>query len=317
MNLSVIKNASAKSKKSKFSKNTTNVNSLIMNKKLYLFVIPALIMYLLFWIFPIFKIFQYSVTDYNGFAQNYNYIGLKNYSELAKEGVLVNSISNTLIYTVLVVFLGNVISLILALILNMKIRGKGFYRSAAYIPTLFSAIVVGFIWSYVYMPDSGLIASLFKSLGINTDNLNFLGKPSSALYSIVVVDIWKNIGTTTIIYLAGLQTVPNELLEAGKIDGCSGWQLNRYVRIPLLAASVTINVALSIINGLKAFDYPFIMTNGGPGKTTNTLIYSLYKLAFTEQQFGKASALGVVAFAIIVAITAVTVIQMNKKEVSV
>jgi ABC-type sugar transport system permease subunit len=199
----------------------------------------------------------------------------------------------------------------------MKIRGKGFYRSVAYIPTLFSAIVVGFIWSYVYMPDSGLIASLFKMIGLNADNLNLLGNSSSALYSIVAVDIWKNIGTTTIIYLAGLQTIPNELIEAGKIDGCNAWQLTRLVRIPLLAASITINVALSIINGLKAFDYPFIMTNGGPGKATNTLIYSLYRLAFTEQQFGKASALGVVAFMIIVAITAVCVIQMNKKEVSI
>lgn len=292
------------------------MNSTIMKKSLYLFLLPAIVFYLLFWIFPILKIFQYSVTDYNGYAQNLNYIGLKNYTSLFKEGVLVNSISNTLIYTLFVVIFGNIIALGLALVLNMKIRGKGFYRSIAYIPTLFSAIVVGFIWSYVYMPDSGLISTFLKMLGMNTDNLNLLGKASSALYSIVIVDIWKNIGTTTIIYLAGLQTVPNELIEAGKIDGCSAWKLTRFVRIPLLAASITINVTLSIINGLKAFDYPFIMTNGGPGKATNTLIYSLYKLAFSEQQFGKASALGVVAFAIIIAITAVCVVQMNKKEVS-
>lgn len=289
----------------------------MMKKSLYLFLLPALVFYLLFWIFPILKIFQYSVTDYNGYVQAYNYVGFRNYTELAKEGVILNSISNTLIYTMLVVGLGNIISLALALILNMKIRGKGFYRSIAYIPTLFSAIVVGFIWSYVYMPDSGLIASIYKLLGMNADNINLLGKASSALYAIVVVDIWKNIGTTTIIYLAGLQTVPNELIEAGSIDGCSAWQINRFVRIPLLAASITINVALCIINGLKAFDYPFIMTNGGPGKATNTLIYSLYKFAFNEQQFGKASALGVVAFTVIIAITAVCVIQMNKKEVSI
>jgi raffinose/stachyose/melibiose transport system permease protein len=293
------------------------MNSTMMKKSLYLFLLPALVFYLLFWIFPILKIFQYSVTDYNGYVQAYNYVGFRNYTELAKEGVILNSISNTLIYTMLVVGLGNIISLALALILNMKIRGKGFYRSIAYIPTLFSAIVVGFIWSYVYMPDSGLIASIYKLLGMNADNINLLGKASSALYAIVVVDIWKNIGTTTIIYLAGLQTVPNELIEAGSIDGCSAWQINRFVRIPLLAASITINVALCIINGLKAFDYPFIMTNGGPGKATNTLIYSLYKFAFNEQQFGKASALGVVAFTVIIAITAVCVIQMNKKEVSI
>lgn len=292
------------------------MNSTIMKKSLYLFLLPALVLYLLFWIFPIFKIFQYSVTDFNGYSQTFNYVGFNNYSELFKQGVLVNSISNTLIYAVLVVGLGNVIALALAFVLNMKIRGTGFYRSVAYIPTLFSTIVVGFIWSYVYMPESGLIASIYNFLGLDGSNLNLLGNSSTALYAIVAVDIWKNIGTTTIIYLAGLQTIPNELIEAGKIDGCSSWQLTRYIRIPLLAASVTINVALSIINGLKTFDYPFIMTNGGPGKATNTLIYSMYKLAFREQQFGKASALGVVAFAIIIAITAVCVIRMNKKEVS-
>lgn len=292
------------------------MNSTIMKKSLYLFLLPALVFYLLFWIFPIFQIFHYSITDYNGYAEAYKYVGMKNFTDLAKEGVLVSSISNTLIYTLLVVVLGNIISLVLAFVLNMKIRGKGFYRSIAYIPTLFSAIVVGFIWSYIYAPDNGLLATFFKMIGLNGENLNLLGKASSALYSIVIVDIWKNIGTTTIIYLAGLQTVPNELIEAGKIDGCNGWQLTRFVRLPLLAASITINVALTIINGLKAFDYPFIMTNGGPGKATNTIIFKLYKYAFNEQQFGKASALGVVAFVIIVFITTVCVIQMNKREVS-
>lgn len=293
-----------------------SMNSTVMRKSLYLFLLPALAFYLLFWIFPILKLFHYSVTDYNGFAQTYNYVGVKNYVSLAKEGVLVNSISNTLIYTLFVVILGNIVSLALAFILNMKIRGKGFYRSIAYIPTLFSAIVVGFIWSYVYAPDSGLIPSLVKMIGLNVNNLNLLGNASTALGSIVAVDIWKNIGTTTIIYLAGLQTVPNELIEAGKIDGCNAWQLTRFVRIPLLAASITINIALSIISGLKAFDYPFIMTNGGPGKATNTLIFKIYNLAFKEHLYGKASALGVVAFGVIIAITAVIVVNLNKKEVS-
>lgn len=292
------------------------MNSTIMKKSLYLFLLPALVMYLLFWIFPILKIFHYSVTDYNGYAKTYQYVGMKNFVSLAKEGVLVSSISNTLIYTLLVVVFGNIISLVMAFVLNKKIRGKGIYRSVAYIPTLFSAIVVGFIWSYIYAPDSGLLASIFKMVGLDGENLNLLGQASTALYSIVVVDIWKNIGTSTIIYLAGLQTIPNELLEAGKTDGCNSWQLTRFVRLPLLAASITINVALSIINGLKAFDYPFIMTNGGPGKATNTIIFKLYKLAFNEQLFGKASALGVVAFAVIIAITALVVVNLNKREIS-
>jgi len=292
------------------------MNSSIMKKSMYFFILPALIFYLLFWIFPILKIFQYSVTDYNGFVQEFNYVGFKNYSELFKEGVMTSSIVNTLIYTFIVVILGNVISLGLALMLNMKIRAKGIYRSLAYVPTLFSAIVVGFIWSYVYMPDQGLIDSVLQAIGFKGIQTNFLGQYSTALYAIILVDVWKNIGTATIIYLAGLQTVPNELLEAGRIDGCSAWKLTRFVKIPLLAASITINITLSIISGLKAFDFPFIMTNGGPGTATNTLIFKVYKLAFNEQLFGKASALGVVSFSIIILVTGIFVIYLNKKEVS-
>ncbi|WP_238996754.1 carbohydrate ABC transporter permease [Paenibacillus pinistramenti] len=287
-----------------------------MKKTMYFFAVPALLFYCIFWIFPILKLFQYSITDFNGYAQNFKYVGLSNFKDLFEGGTLGNSIKNTLIYTAISVIAGNLIGLALALLLNQNIKGKGFYRSISYIPTLFSAIVVGFIWSYVYMPDSGMIATLFAKLGLPTDNLNFLGSYSSALYSIIFVEIWKNVGTTMIIFLAGLQTVPQDLLEAGKIDGCGTWKLLRFVKIPLLATSITINTTLSIINGLKAFDFPFIMTNGGPGDSTNTLIYSIYKMAFTEQMFGKASALGIISFFIIIVITAVTVLTMNKKEVS-
>ncbi|MGG1311539.1 MULTISPECIES: carbohydrate ABC transporter permease [Cohnella] len=292
------------------------MNSTVMKKSLYFFAVPALLFYLLFWIFPILKLFQYSFTDFNGFATQYSYIGFSNYKELFREGTLGESVKNTLIYTFISVVLGNLIALGLALILNLKIRAKGLYRSLAYIPTLFSAIVVGFIWSYVYMPESGLLATLLGKLGIDSGDMNLLGSYSSALYAIIFVEIWKNIGTSTIIFLAGLQTVPNDLIEAGKIDGASAWNLFRHIKVPLLATAITINVTLSLINGLKAFDYPFIMTNGGPGTSTNTLIFSIYKMAFTEQIFGKASALGIISFALIIAITAVVVVRLNKREVS-
>lgn len=292
------------------------MNNSVMKKTLYLFAVPALLFYCLFWIFPIFKLFQYSITDYNGYVQNFNYVGLDNFKTLFHEEILGLSIKNTLIYTLITVVLGNIIALALALLLNANIRAKGLYRSAFYIPTLFSAIVVGFIWSYVYMPDEGMIASLFHTLGIDWIDTNFLGSYSKALYSIIGVDIWKNIGTSTIIFLAGLQTVPEDMLEAGRIDGAGRWQLIRFLKIPMLATSITINVTLSVINGLKAFDYPFIMTNGGPGTSTNTLIYAMYKMAFTDQLFGKASALGIISFAIIIVITGIFVVTLNKREVS-
>lgn len=283
---------------------------------MYFFVLPALLFYCVFWIFPILKLFQYSITDYNGYVQNFNYVGFSNFKTLFKEEILMISIKNTLIYTAITVILGNIIALLIATLLNANIRAKGFYRSAFYIPTLFSAIVVGFIWSYVYMPEEGLIASFFAKIGLAGWDTNFLGSYSKALYSIIAVDIWKNIGVSVIIYLAGLQTVPQEMLEAGRIDGAGKWKLFRFITLPMLATSVTINITLSVINGLKAFDFPFIMTNGGPGISTNTLIYAMYKMAFTDQLFGKAAALGIISFAIIIFITIVCVLTLNKKEVS-
>jgi ABC-type sugar transport system permease subunit len=292
------------------------MNSAVMKKTMYFFVLPALLFYCVFWIFPITRLFQYSLTDYNGYVQQFDYVGFSNFKTLFKEEILAESIKNTLLYTVLTVVLGNLIALLIALLLNANIRAKGFYRSAFYIPTLFSAIVVGFIWSYVYMPEEGLIAAFLDRIGISGLDTNFLGSYTKALYAIITVDIWKNLGVSTIIFLAGLQSLPHDLLEAGRIDGAGRWKLFRFITLPLLATSVTINITLSVINGLKAFDYPFVMTNGGPGTSTNTLIYAMYKMAFTDQLFGKASALGIISFAIIILITMVCVFTLNRREVS-
>lgn len=297
------------------NKNRVANRVLVFPKRIYLFLIPAVVLFVVFWIFPILQMFYYSFTNFNGVNYNYDFVGLKNFVTLLKDGTMVNSISNTIIYAVVVVTASNIIGIIIAMALNVKLRGKAFFRTAAYIPALFSAIVVGFVWSYVYMPESGMIASLMNIVGLEGSSFNALGDYKVALYAIAVVEIWKGFGSTMIIYLAGLQTIDNNLLEAGKIDGCSEWQLIRKIKLPLISATITINVILSVIGGLKAFDYAFIMTNGGPGKSTNTLMFTIYKIAFTDQMMGKASALSVVAFAVIVLITIAMLIFMNKREV--
>lgn len=289
--------------------------SLVFPKRMYVFIIPAIALFLTFWIIPVFQLFYYSVTNFNGVNYDYDFVGFKNYLTLFKEGTLVNSIKNTLVYAVIMVLGSNLLGLALAMALNVKLRGKAFFRTASYVPALFSAIVVGFIWSYVYMPESGMIASLMNTLGLDGASFNVLGNYKTALYAIAIVEMWKAFGTTMIIYLAGLQTVDESLIEAGRIDGCTEWQLIRKIKLPLISATITINVILSIIGGLKAFDYAFIMTNGGPGKSTNTLMFTVYKIAFTDQMMGKASALSVVAFIVIIAITIFMLYFMNKREV--
>ncbi len=290
-------------------------NALVFPDKMFLFIIPALLLFSIFWVFPVLQLFYYSVTNFNGINYNYNFVGFKNFITLFKEGTMLNSIKNTLIYAVIIVLGTNLVGLSLAMALNVKIFGKSLFRTCCYIPALFSPIVVGFIWSYVYMPDSGMIASLIDLIGLNGSKFNIIGNYKTALYAISLVDIWKGFGTTMIIYLAGLQNVDESLIEAGKIDGCTEWQLIRKIKLPLISSTITINVILNVISGLKAFDYVFIMTNGGPGKSTNTLMYTIYKIAFTDQMMGKASAFSVVSFMVIILITIVMLIFMNKREV--
>ena len=291
------------------------MRSLTQNRRLYLFIIPALSFYLFFWILPLGKLLQYSFTDSNGLTVDFSYIGFENYAKILNNGTLGQSISNTFVYTLIVVALGNALALGLAVLLNKKLRGMGFYRSAAYIPTLFSAIVVGFIWNYVYTPNNGMIANLLNLLGLDGSSFNFIGNFDTALLAIAIVDVWKNLGVTMVIYLAGLQTVPVEILEASQIDGASNFRQFWSITFPMIASATTINLTLTVINGMKAFDYPYIMTHGGPGRSTYTLMYTVYRLAFTERQYGAACALGVVSFGVMIAITIFFVRLMNQREV--
>lgn len=283
---------------------------------MYFFIIPALAMFLVFWIFPVLQLFYYSVTNFNGINFNdMKYVGLSNYKTLIQNGTLLKAVKNTLLYTGIIVIGTNVLGLAVAMALNVNIRGKAFFRTCSFLPALFSAVVVGFIWSYVYMPGSGMVAALLNLIGLDGASFNILGNYKTALYGISIVDIWKGFGTTMLIYLAGLQTVDEGLIEAGKIDGCSDWQLFRKIKLPLISSTITINVILNIIAGLKAFDYPFMMTNGGPGTATNTLMYVVFKIGFNERRMGMASALSVISFFVIILITIGMLYIMNKREV--
>lgn len=296
-------------------KNFGGNRSLVFNNKLYFFAIPALCFFLVLWVYPVLQLFYYSITNFNGINYNYDIVGLKNYAKIFQNGTALNSIKNTLIYALITVVASNLIGLAVAMALNARIKFKGLFRTCAYFPALFSAIVVGFIWTYVYMPSSGMISSLITLLGGNGSAFNPLGNYKVALIAIAIVEVWKSFGTTMIIYLAGLQTVDESVLEAGKLDGCTEWQLIRYVKLPLIYSTITINVILNVIAGLKAFDYSFIMTNGGPGKSTKTLMFQIYEIAFTDQKMGRASAFSVVSFAVIILITVLMLIFMNKREV--
>lgn len=279
---------------------------------LLLFIVPALLMYVTFWILPVLMSFFYGVTNWSGMG-DYKFIGLNNFKYLLKDGTMFNSMKNTVIYAVFVVTYGNIQALTLALILNKKLKAKGFFRTVFYLPALFSTIVVAFLWSYVYAPYYGMISEVFHKLGLSVVP-NLLGQKETSLLASAFVETWKTSGTMTIIYLAGLQNISEEVIESAKIDGCTGWQAIRFVKIPMLSNTITINVMLGLIGGFKSFDYVFALTGGGPGNSSSTLMYSIYKMAFVESQFGKAEALAAVAFVFILIISVIVLHIMKRKE---
>lgn len=279
---------------------------------LLMFIIPALIFYVVFWISPVLMSFYYGLTNWRGLG-NYDMVGLKNYINLVEQGTLFDSMGNTVKYTLFVVLWGNLQALVLAMILNMKIRARGTFRTVFYIPALFSTIVVAFLWGYVYAPHYGMISEIFEILGLSNAP-NLLGDKNTSLFAAAFVETWKTSGTMTIIYLAGLQNISEEVIESAKIDGCNGWQAIRYVKIPMLANTITVNVMLGLIGGFKSFDYIFALTSGGPGKSSATLMYTIYKMAFVEMQYGKAEALAAMAFIFILVVSIVVLSIMKRKE---
>lgn len=291
------------------------MHSTTLKRSIYLFAVPSLILYVIFWIVPIIMTFYLSFTKSTLTRLSTKFVGLTNYKYILEDGTLLNAVSNTLIYAVIFIIGSNVMAIILALLLNTGLKYQGAYRTLCYIPTLFSTVVVAFVWGYVYMPQDGMLAVVLKSMGLSGLDPNLLAYSSTALVAIAIVEIWKGIGGTVVIYLAGLQSVSVELIEAGKIDGCNSMQSIWYIKLPLLAPSITINLTMGLISGLKVFDYVFLMTQGGPNQSTETLMTSVFRTSFTDELFGKGSALGVCAFLLIFLITAVAVGLLKKREV--
>jgi ABC-type sugar transport system permease subunit len=281
---------------------------------LYLFLLPAALLYICFWVIPVLLSFYYGFTNWSGVG-SYDFIGIKNFVILIKQRIFQTTLGNTLIYAGFSVIYGNILALTLALLLDMKLKLQKFYRTVFYLPTLFSTVVVGFIWGYVYAPYNGMIYGLFSLVGLAKYAPNFLANKSTALIAVAFVEKWKTVGTLTIIYLAGLQGIPEEVIESGKMDGCTGFGIIRHIKIPLLFNTITVNVILALISGLKVFDYVFLMTGGGPGDATNTLMLSVYKLAFVNNQYGMAEALAAMAFLFILIVTLIVLKFMNRKEI--
>jgi raffinose/stachyose/melibiose transport system permease protein len=277
----------------------------------WLFAAPALLVYALVVLYPAISGVFYAFTDWSGIGEDMSFVGLANFRTLLGDEQAMGSIGNTLLLTLAIVAVQNGIGLLLALGVHAKLKSRALLRVIFFAPVVVSPVMVAFLWKYIYNPDPS--AGLNGLLGLD---VNWLGDPSVALWSVAGMVVWQYAGYSMVIFLAGLEGVPKELHEAAMIDGAGTVQRFRYVTWPLLAPALTINMMLSTIGGLKLFDQIFATTNGGPGYATETLSTVLYKQAFVFGKFGYSTAIALVLALFVAAVSLVQVYYLRNREVT-
>lgn len=266
----------------------------------YLFILPV-VLGLLIWTFgPMIASAYYSLTDYKIIGTP-EFIGIKNFTDLfTKDRDFSKSLSVTVRYALMYVVVGQVVGLAIAVLLSQKVRGLTFFRTFFYLPIIVPYAASAVLWKFLYNKEYGPINGFMQGLGL--PQINWLGSPESALFALVIMSVWSG-AVTTIIYVAGLQNIPEELLDAAKIDGANGFQRFLRVTIPMLSPTIFFNVVTGVIGAFQFFVPAFIMTEGGPVKSTYFYNFNLYEKAFDWLEMGYASAMAWVLFAIIVILT--------------
>lgn len=275
-----------------------------------LITIPILALFVCFNTIPLIRGVIYSFTNFKGFG-TYDWVGLRNYMDLFTDSRVGGSYLFTFKLAICATIITNVISLILALGLNSKIRAKGFFRAAYFLPNVLGALVVGYVFQYLF---TYILPALGEMIGSETLSSSLLSNESTAWFAIVIVCCWQNIAMNTIIYISGLQTVPEDVYEAGSLDGATGWKQFRHLTFPLIIPFFTINMVLCVKNFLMVFDQIIAMTNGGPGTSTQSISVLIYKQGFSGAQYAYQSANAVIFFIVIAVISLFQTRVLEKRE---
>lgn len=271
-----------------------------------LFYVPALIMLVLFSLYPLISGIGISLTSWDGFNPEKIFVGLSNYMTMLRDANFRMTLINTFIYGIGSTIIQQVLGLGLALLLNSKIKGRNLMRAIIYLPALVSAVIMGTMYYFIFQYDTGALNTILSALGL--EKVVWFQNATTALIIILVVNSVQFVGTSMIIYLAGLQGLDQSVVEAASLDGASGWKMFWNITLPGLAPSFTTSVVLNLIGGLKLFDVIKVLTGGGPGYSTNSVSSYISIQYFDNQNAGYAAAMGVVLFIIIAVVTTV----MNK-----
>ena len=275
-----------------------------------LITLPILALFIAFNTVPLIRGVIYSFTNFKGFGSD-DWLGFQNYLDLFTDSRVGGSYLFTFKLAIVATIVTNVISLILALGLNSKIRAKSFFRGMYFIPNVLGALVVGYIFRYLF---TYILPAFGEMIGSEALSGSMLSNVNTAWIAIVIVCAWQSIAMNTIIYISGLQTVPEDVYEAGALDGATGWKKFRHLTFPLIMPFFTINMVLCVKNFLMVFDQIMSMTQGGPSQSTESISYLIYNNGVSGGQFGFQSANAVIFFIVIVAISAAQMSASSKKE---
>ena len=283
-------------------------------------IIPAsflclpLLVYLVFVILPTLNSLFYSFTDWGGYSEDFNFIGLANFERVFTDRLFNSAVQKTAIWLALAMTMPTGLGLLLALGLQGKSKINTLYKSLFYLPLALSPVIIGIIWVWLYSPKLGIFNIFLRSIGLDDLATAWLANPNTAMYAIFAAWTWQQTGLNMVIFLAGLTSVPAPLVEAAKVDGANSWQTLRKVIIPMLRPATVVVLALTAINALKSFEIIWVMTKGGPFNSSSTLAVFMYKESFSKYKMGYGSSAAVILFVMTLVIIALYFRQIAKAE---
>lgn len=266
----------------------------------YAMVAPVVLGALAFVVLPLCMVVWYSLHEWNVLANTFTFVGAENYERMAADGGLTDALLASLWFSVGLVVLNIVLALLLAVLLNQRLPGTTTFRTFFFSPVVVSLVAWTIVWSFLLQADGG-INGFLALLGI--DGPNWLRHPTTAMVSVIVVQVFKNVGLNMILFLAALQGVPEELQEAARLDGAGAWRRFRSITLPLISPTILLVSIITIVGSLEVFAQIDVLTGGGPGSSTTVLVYYLYQQAFQFNEFGYASAIAVLLFVIVLVLT--------------
>ena len=277
------------------------------------FVIPPMLIWALVVIMPLFYGVYLTFTNWNGLSPNYDMVGIQNYIEIFQDKTFMSSLGKTFVYVFFVVVLSNVLGLVLAMLLTAGIKLLSVFRTCFFAAFMIGGIIMGYIWNYIF---SFAVTKIGQTMGWEALETSMLTKPATALMALIIVTVWQMGGYLMVIYVAGLNNISSEMLEAAEIDGATGFQLFRFVKLPMIRSSITICTFMAISKAFMSFDVNLSLTSGGPYKSTELLALKIYQTAFSNFEYGKGQAEAVVLFIIVAIISLIQVTSSKKKEVN-